>query len=405
MKKNQLLLNVGAALLLAPLTSITIAQAQSWQTVDTTPGIDLRGVLAGTDSDVFSTGLDVTSDGQLAGTSSIRRSDDHGITWATVASLPGSLTRLAKDNLGQLYAAGGLNNEAVMYRSSDLGATWTQIFTTASTYAGGAVRPTAPAIDNSGNIFVALRSSELVQISRKTTDILDVWLVYKGVPDASAPGGLVWSQVDRYRLAPTGVSLPYAVVVRPSPNPGWPDEIFVGGGANSVTSGSYWIVRKSVDGGTTWSTVNSYQLSTKSGGNWMRAMTVDPAGVLYAAGEVTKALSKTTSEPGWLVRKSTDGGLTWSNLDYLTWGRGPSVAVDAFGRVFVAGYQVVTTPSGSSGQWLVRGSGGNGSAWQTIDQLPTGSHAFDLIGDAHGNVFVCGTTFGPVGQVRKLAAP
>lgn len=403
MNENKLL-----ALALAAASGLTTAQAQTWETVDVTPSIPTVDVIAGPGAAVFTLGNIYSADGTATGTSSVRRSLDQGATWTTIATLPCVPAKLAADSAGQLYAAGWSNTQAVVLRSSDLGATWTQVFVASSAY--GTVRPTAPAFDAAGNVFVALRSPELVQIDRRTTDTRDTWLVYRGVPDASTPGGLSWSQVDRYRLAPTGASLPQAVVVRHPPNSGSPDEVFVGGMAVD-DGGTHWIVRKSVDGGTTWSTVSNFKLDPKADGilwNWISSMTVDQAGVLYAAGGIYKMLDKRTSEPGWLVRKSLDGGVTWSNLDYVSQGQAAYVGVDAYGRVFVAGSQLVKTASGSYFDWVVRGSSDGGQTWVTTDVQSPYRAAKGVAGDAFGNVFVCGFSTGNssgTGYVRKLAAP
>ena len=394
-----LLLALAAASVTHPI------HAQTWETVDTSLGLSPLDIIAGPGTEVFTFGQNIGPDGTDTRTSSVRRSLDSGATWTTVASLPCDAGKLSMDSAGQLYAAGVSSGQAVVFRSSDAGATWTPIFANSSPH--GQVRPTAPVFDGSGNIYITLRSPELVQTSRRTTAVLDVWLVWKGVPEAGT-GGYSWSQVDRYRLDPTRVSLVYDAVVRPSTTPGEPDEIFVGGGASS-TSGTFWIVRKSSDGGATWNTINSYQLSSKTGDNWIRSMAVDSEGVLYAVGEVDKALSKTTIEKGWLARKSSDGGVSWSNLDYVARGRGPAVAVDRFGRLFVAGYQVVQTQSGSFTQWIVRGSSDAGQTWFTTDQLPFNTIGRSVVGDDFGNVFVCGSandpTLGRIGSVRKLATP
>jgi hypothetical protein len=103
--------------------------------------------------------------------------------------------------------------------------------------------------------------------------------------------------------------------------------------------------------------------------------------------------STTGTQYGALVRKSINGGASWSNVDYVTNGwpayaRG--VVVDPFGRVFVIG-SISTT----IGTWLVRASTDGGGTWFTTDSfLPsgyTGAEAESAATDAFGNVCIMGT--------------
>ena len=61
-------------------------------------------------------------------------------------------------------------------------------------------------------------------------------------------------------------------------------------------------------------------------------------------GRYLKTVNKTT-QVYWLVRKSSNGGNTWSTVDsFGAWpASGKSLAVDVFGRVFAIGFVSTST--------------------------------------------------------------
>src|SRR5205814_428740 len=131
-------------------------------------------------------------------------------------------------------------------------------------------------------------------------------------------------------------------------------------------SGLTWLVRRSLDDGATWSTVDAPQL----GNAFAWAISSDSQGGIYVAGRETvtvKSGKSVMSYTEWIVRKSGDGGNTWGTVDQfklsapnssVTWGIGR----DSTGNVAAVGY-------GIDGQgiehWLVRTPDSSG-AWQTI---------------------------------------
>jgi hypothetical protein len=175
------------------------------------------------------------------------------------------------------------------------------------------------------------------------------------------------------------------------------------GKKTTTTTQIYFYIRRSLDGGATWSTIEaSPTASTKSIG-------ADASSNLYAAGQ---------NSGHWTVRKSINGGATWTPIDdfqqCVTTSTRPlrtqcysasaqGVASDAFGNLFVAGY------SGGF-QGVVRASAGGTGPWQTVDTFsyPNGASAEAVVADAIGNVFVAGNGSGVGGShwlVRKLPAP
>ena len=181
-----------------------------------------------------------------------------------------------------------------------------------------------------------------------------------------------------------------------------PDQIFVSGEAPGLRG---WAVRRSTDGGATWSTVDANTLADAFG------VAAGADGSIYAIGKYQKAVNN-GYQYGWIVRKSSNNGTTWSTVDSvanLMPAFATSLRVDAFGRVFAVGF-TMTTPE----TWLVRGSADGGATWTNTDIfLPTGytsAAAMGAASDAFGNVCVIGgvgngTPSANLAPVRRLAAP
>ena len=83
---------------------------------------------------------------------------------------------------------------------------------------------------------------------------------------------------------------------------------------------SAWIVRRSQDGGATWSTMDTFygSVSTGKGTTYYigaaHAIRADAAGNIYAAGQLGIPNKSSTSWE-WVVRKSSNGGNSWSTVD------------------------------------------------------------------------------------------
>jgi hypothetical protein len=389
------ILTIGAALWLAPLAS-TLAQS-NWETTDAALPAAGRDIVADPAGNFIGLNLDYTTTNAIT---SVVRSSDHGVTWATVGSIGGYALDLTVAADGALFASGNrtvtVSGRAVMWQSLDSGATWTQL----DPWAGQS--GTFLCLDVAAGNGSAMYLCGYVSGSGR-------WIVRKGLRSA---GGIAWSTVDSFPGKQAD-----SICVRPGAA-SQPDEVLVTGMGPGL-----WTTRRSADSGLTWATVDSYSTGLGIGG--YSGVATGPNNSIYAVARTAQTISvtnwvivrkkltpvvTTTTEYGWLVRRSTNGGASWSSVDYVAggWpGNGP-ITVDAFGRVFVAGFNENTSPR----TWLVRGSSDGGTTWVTTDSfLPAGAtsaQAWAVGSDAFGNVCVTGeATIGGlnVAPIRRLAAP
>lgn len=156
----------------------------------------------------------------------------------------------------------------------------------------------------------------------------------------SADGGLTWTTADNLPLQ--GATASIGITVTPS------------GSVIAVeTPPLCGPFAAAPTAGTPGTTVDKFEL-----GNYMsvaKGITADANGNLYVTGSAGKG--------HWITRKSTTGGISWTTVDDFTLngsGIGMGVAVDEFGRVFVGG-----SSSGSSPRWIVRTSSDAGATWVT----------------------------------------
>jgi hypothetical protein len=296
----------------------------------------------------------------------VQQSVDGGSTWSLVNDSTGVITgvqvSIAVDPGGVLYQAatakapGATWGTWVTRQSTDGGANWTIVdnFTL-----GGEMQPWSVTTDAAGNVYVA-------GYGTATSAGNLAWLVRKGTPTA---GGMTWTTVDQFVTSGT-LSKALGVVSHPTAG------IFViglGQVTQKSVSASVWIVRRSQDDGATWTTVDTYEPSSEGRGV---ALGVDGAGNLYGLGYVQNSAKGVFFD--WYVRKSSDGGSTWTTVDHFstsgTSNFPEAFASDAKGNLYVAGYSSNSTTGDT---WIVRESVGGTGAWTTVDsyQLDSGKSA------------------------------
>ena len=157
------------------------------------------------------------------------------------------------------------------------------------------------------------------------------------------------------------------------------------GFAQDATSG-YWVVRRSSNNGNTWSTVNAFK------GGAGRGIAADPRnGILYTVGVDG---NEPEGEGNWIVRKSTNRGVSWTRVDKFV-AADPDhhtyqvdrVAVDGKGAIIVVGHD---TGDAVPFDPIMRRSTDAGATWTTIPYAAIPFHAFGVFASASGQVFVVG---------------
>jgi hypothetical protein len=300
--------------------------------------------------------------------------DDTSLEWYT--DFCGGII---SDAFGNIYVAGILSDRWIVRRSTDGGQTWTTVDTLVT---GSEYRETAAiTTDAAGNVYVAGTSLAAGQT---------IWTVRKGVrqPD----GGMSFSTVDQG--TPAWADGPLGIFAHPTAG------IFVAGLTKVTirkdTIGLVWLVRRSTDGGATWSNVDTYQLSSLESSSAM-GVCADASGNLYVVGSAN-VVSNGRNSSHWIVRKSTNGGNSWTTVDDYQLAAGMSsqatsimsITTDALGDLFVAGYGA---QADGTRKWIVRKSAGGTGPWTTVDVFQGSNFAnlrIAIAADSLGNVFVGG---------------
>ncbi|HUP57295.1 MAG TPA: hypothetical protein VM598_07585, partial [Bdellovibrionota bacterium] len=239
---------------------------------------------------------------------------------------------------GDLYASGvsgGYNgNIGVILRSTDGGASWS------SFYVSQGFTPAGMTIDGTGKIYV-IGDESLVSGSD--------WHVRRSVD-----GGATWTQVDSYSYATPGDSAAFDIGVDSN------NHVYVSGFGTSAGK-RHWVVRKSVDSGATWTTVDDFLYSGLNTSE-ARSIAFDSGGGILVVGGGGQGGA---FDYRWIVRRSTDGGASWATVDdFFTGGEclAEAISVGASGNIYVAGYA-----DAYPYRWYVRSSSDGGNTWGTLE--------------------------------------
>jgi hypothetical protein len=406
------LIRMTMALAATALLAQTQLPAQPWQTVD-----DFQ-YSPGKTACAWATGLDAQGNLYTAGwaydAANIRHalvmcSSDQGATWATIQDFnyrPGTNTyflSFAVDPAQNLYAIGvatmaslsGNPDHWIVRKSADHGATWTTAddFVPDSGVGDGRNVASGVAVDAAGNVYVVGMIHKRVG---KSSYSYEFWVVRK-----SSNAGATWTTVDQYGYPNAPESVANAVLATPA-------GLFVCGLSVATSGrGPQWVVRKSANAGTTWTTVDNFYSSTAF--NQPNALTADAAGNVYVGGfsDIMGSYAHY-----WVVRKGSNGGASWQTVDAFRYFPYPTtftandalgMGTDVLGNVYAVGGG---TDANRVGHWMVRASANQGASWVTVDDFEYVSgpssipHSFGL--DAAGNVYVGGEGRDPVSGYHWL---
>jgi hypothetical protein len=188
--------------------------------------------------------------------------------------------------------------------------------------------------------------------------------------------------------------------------------VFVVG--DEFTGGAGWRVRRSLTGEPgTWSTVDG-----PIAGGAASGVATDSQGRIYVVGSLfvqtgtvkNKGQVTATGYNAWAIRRSDDGGVTWSTVDTFNYSgtqgaMAHGIGKDSSGNVVVTGG---ATDAQGKRHWIVRAPDSEG-VWRTIDDflLPGGMSAAagGATTDSAGNLLVVGNATDATGTywvVRKL---
>lgn len=314
--------------------------------------------------------------------------------WETILDVTGvpTFSQLAVSPAGAVYTATW--NWKVFGRAAGQGA-----FAQVDSFAGE-VKDLA--IDAGGTVFGVGVTSTTAR-NKQTTNH---WVVrrlaagqaaFTTMEDFTNPGGT------------PGGAVANGVAVAPSSVPGAAPTVYVVGASGGSTY--VQMVRKSTDGGVTWSTVDSYTFDPVAQQTTARAVTADAAGNVYVAGmawETTPSRPKYGGESKcyWTVRQSRNAGGSWETVDkhqVASWGGAPAdVGTDAAGAVYVVG---TFTTNLSGGGTLYRSAvrSNAGGVWQTVDEYVVndtsnkGARGTGFATDPAGNLYAVGSAYDSAG--------
>jgi hypothetical protein len=333
-------------------------------------GAQATGITLAPNGDIYSSGSgnDTTSTSHGL----VIASADSGNTWVAPLldeSVPGWDVSYSggvlADAIGNLYVAGWTEDTNLIFpvqwlvnRSSDGGSTWTTVddFVPPNS---ASTQPNAMAVDSAGNLFVAGTGAD------------NNWVTRRGV------GGTNFTTVDGMSLN----SSAHGVFIHPTSG------IFVVG-YGSIPSGRRttiaWIVRRSADGGNSWQTVDTFQYASGAT-SYAEGGGIDSQGNVYVVGygDPKRGASH------WLVRKSSNGGSTWTTVDDVAGGSAHAFGKDSNGNLFVAGI--------ANSTWTLRKNPGGTGIWSTVDTFQyagANASAVAIAANVTGNLFVAGSGSG-----------
>ncbi len=323
----------------------------------------------------------------------------HAQTWTTVfdssrAGIAGVCGDIGTDAAGNVCAAGRYiadngSSVAVVQRSGDGGNSWElmdQYAEPGLNYAHNRAFAAAPAgapPDVAGHLFAGGNLNNLLPNS--TYEFNTLWFIREWSRNPLTDKW-EWSTADDYSALDVGETSCADILVTPS------GDVFATGGG-----GPGWVVRKRAANASTFTTVYPDSTGQTAGGSW--DMAYHPAYGVFVVGEANGI---------WTVRRSTNNGATWSTVDSFfperEWTSGiANCILAAQSKIHVVGSAY--NASTKKNHWVVRTSSDGGLTWSITDMAVTGTSAMAVgivenVSTTSTNLFVCGRIAGTAGDLR-----
>jgi hypothetical protein len=314
-------------------------------------------------------------------------------TWETIDDVPLAVANgITSDALGNMYIAGSiqlttLTNRAIVLKSSDQGNSWDLNPATAGDDPSDSVSST----DGTNASFEGIASAVVMQNATSTRHLVTAGTANnKWIVRRSLDDGLTWATLDSF--AP---SKSYSSTYALKPAMDTAGTIYVPGSVTETVKGK--AVTRSI-------------IRKRAANSWTTLSVSFPVKRIICLGTTVFAVNDKPTNTAWEVRKSTDGGLNWTLVDTTVVGNVVAdVAADSAGNLYVVGWdhRTVTTSYGrlTERYWITRKGTNGGTQWSEVDRfasprtivdLGSGSFAgvhsfpFDVAVDPQDNVYVTG---------------
>lgn len=319
----------------------------------------------------------------------------HAQNWVNVYSpnlggVAGVSGDISTDAHGNVYAAGRYiaadgSSVAVVQGSPDQGATWQVLdqysepglsYSHNRAFAGDPV---------TGALFVGGNLNNLLPNGSYQFDTL--WFIREWNPVTGA-----WSTAEDYSALANDVGQASCADILVTPS----GDVYATGGGQLGT-GLGWLIRKRPAGDSAFTTVDVDYSGQSSGSGW--DMAYHSSYGVFAVGDVNGI---------WTVRRSPSGERgTWTTVDSFytrrEWTSGSAKCILATSsKIHVVGsaYNASTRKN----HWVVRSSSDGGLTWSITDMALTGSsvEARGSVQDTSGNLVVCGQATGAAGGLAWI---
>jgi hypothetical protein len=274
---------------------------------------------------------------------------------------------IAADSAGNLYAAGHEGGHPIIRQKLAGGGSWSTVYS--STVTGP--RLTELEVTAAGDVYAAGTGSGTAMVLRRAAGQSAFTTIATG-----ATGMIEDLEVNS---AGDVFTAGYLEVTRPL------------NGNKTVTEG-YWAVRKQAAGQGAFTTVDQFFYNSGAHAQGISIVESGPNAGIYVVGNgstSTTARGVTTTTKTAVVRKSTNGGSSWTTIDTFRYqgaynSTGEAIATDAAGNIYVSGV--------ANSRILTRKST-NGTTFAIVDAMPLASnlaYAYAMTTDHASNVYVVG---------------